>query len=134
QSKKALLKYKPKGTKLVFDDEGEAHQIVELVDEEKFKKEGNVHEMRRRFIEEQAEKSKVADIEDRALAKQKRKEKREKRKRREREEMGEYAGETVAQLVPYEEDEEGEMGADESEEEERPQKRAKKWFEEEGPA
>lgn len=127
-SKKALAKYKPKGTKLVFDEEGQSHQIVELVDEEKFKKEGDVGQMREEFIKKEKERAEKEDVVDRALAKEKRREKKEKRKRREREEMeGEMEEERVVMLGAPDE---------ESEEEERPAKKRKekKWFEEEGPA
>jgi len=86
KSKKQLLRFKDKGTKLVFDDEGNAHPIYELQDEDDFKQLGPVEEQRQKFVGEEADKVRDADVEDKALAKQKRKEKKDKRKAREREE------------------------------------------------
>ena len=52
QSKKKLLKYRDKGTKLVFDDDGNAQPIYQLQGEEDFQKEGPAAEQRVRFVEE----------------------------------------------------------------------------------
>ncbi|EGS21889.1 ATP-dependent RNA helicase-like protein [Thermochaetoides thermophila DSM 1495] len=92
KSKKKLAKYMEKGQKLVFDDEGNAHPIYELQNEEEFHREGPVDELRKRFLETETEKVKEADIEDKEIAKKRLKEKRLKRKLREREEMGLLAG------------------------------------------
>ncbi|KAL2165052.1 hypothetical protein VTH06DRAFT_348 [Thermothelomyces fergusii] len=88
KSKKKLAKYMDKGTKLVFDDDGNAHPIYELQDEEDFAKEGPADKLRRQFVEAEAEKVKEADAEDKQIAKKRLKEKRERRKAREREELG----------------------------------------------
>lgn len=143
KSKKKLLKFKGHGQKLVFDDDGNAHPIYELIGEDEFKAQGPVEELRRQFVEGETEKVAEADVEDKELARQKRKEKRERRKMLEKMERGEIAG-PVAQLGG----EDGDGGEDplallrslptpggagsgsEDEEDERPRptKKAKKWF------
>jgi ATP-dependent RNA helicase DDX10/DBP4 len=84
KSKKKLLKLKGKGSKLVFDDDGNAHKIYELEDEEDFKARGSAFDQRRRFVEEEQERVREADVADKQLAKEKRKAKREKQKEREK--------------------------------------------------
>ncbi|KAL1969151.1 hypothetical protein VTN77DRAFT_405 [Rasamsonia byssochlamydoides] len=145
KSKKKLLKYKGKGTKLIYDEDGNPHEVYEMEDEEKFKARGDPNEQRAKFLEAEAEKTRQADIEDKEIAKQKRKEKKEKRKARERE-LAEQQSGPRAVLAPY--DEEEEDGADvdmasvsdrdqdydqdheeDHEEEAPPPKRQKKWFE-----
>jgi ATP-dependent RNA helicase DDX10/DBP4 len=145
KSKKKLAKYMEKGNKLVFDDEGNAHPIYELQDEEDFAQEGPADKLRRQFVEAETEKVKEADVADKQLAKQRRKEKRERQKARERgEEMEKAGGGALPQLEVdgdgEEEDplallrslpvagEEGESGGEEEEEREPPRKKAKKWF------
>ncbi|OJJ37731.1 hypothetical protein ASPWEDRAFT_39466 [Aspergillus wentii DTO 134E9] len=108
KSKKKLLKYKGKGTKLVYDDDGNAHELYEMEDEEQFKARGDAKEQKAKFLAEEAERTRLADMDDKEVAKQKKREKKEKRKAREREmemEMGEEGSdyETVAQLAPYHE-------------------------------
>ncbi|KAL4872865.1 hypothetical protein BDV12DRAFT_126988 [Aspergillus spectabilis] len=106
KSKKKLLKFKGKGTKLVYDDEGNAHEIYEMEDEEAFRARGDAKEQQARFLAEETQRTQAADLEDKAVAKQKKREKKEKRKARERELEAKEAGEeAVAQLVPYDEDE-----------------------------
>jgi ATP-dependent RNA helicase DDX10/DBP4 len=146
RSKKKLAKYMEKGNKLVFDDEGNAHPIYELQDEDDFAQEGPADKLRRQFVEAETEKVKEADITDKQLAKQRRKEKRERQKARERgEELEREGGGALPQLEVdgngEEEDplallrslpvagEEGKSGGEEEEEErEPPRKKAKKWF------
>lgn len=101
KSKKKLLKFKGHGQKLVFDDDGNAHPIYELVDEDEFRAQGPVEELRRQFVEGEGGKVAEADVEDKEAAKQRRKEKRERRKMLEKMERGEAAGPTgtVAQLA-----------------------------------
>ncbi|KAI5307325.1 hypothetical protein KEM56_007591 [Ascosphaera pollenicola] len=84
ESKKKLLKYKNKGSKVVYDDEGNAHEIYELEDEEAFRAKGNAQEQRARFLELEAERQRLADIRDKEIAKQKKRELKEKRKERAR--------------------------------------------------
>lgn len=146
KSKKKLLKFKGHGQKLVFDDDGNAHPIYELIDEEDFQAQGPVEELRRQFVEGESGRVAEADIEDRELVRQRRKEKKEKRKMLERAEReGGAAAGPVAQLAADGEADEDPLallrslpmpGAgssdDDSEEERRPAKKAKKekkkWF------
>ena len=67
KSKKKLLSLKGKGTKLVFDDEGNAHPLYEMGDEDEFKDAGAAEEQRKRFLEEEAAKVREADLEDLSL-------------------------------------------------------------------
>lgn len=138
-SKKELAKLKPKGTKLVFDDDGNAHAIYELQDLETFAKDGSAQSQRERFVQEEGERVKVADVEDRRLAKEKRREKKEKRKRREMEEEARAVAEAEEEegtgLLPYEappewgSESESEEVQEEEEVQERATKRQRKWFE-----
>ncbi|RAH76322.1 putative DEAD box RNA helicase [Aspergillus japonicus CBS 114.51] len=135
KSKKKLLKFKGKGSKLVFDDEGNAHELYEMEDEEDFKAKGDAKEQQARFLAEEAERTRRADVEDKEVAKQKKREKKEKRKARERELLAAEAGEEgegeerVAYLAPYKEEDDRDMdggfSASEAEEE---APRPKKWF------
>jgi ATP-dependent RNA helicase DDX10/DBP4 len=141
KSKKKMLKFKGSATKLVFDDDGNAHAIYELQDEEDFKEDGDAEEQRRKFLEGETERVKEADVDDKALAKQRKREKKEKRKAAERmERNGGYADDDgdAPQLVGGDDDDEdplallrslpmaGEDGS--SGEDEPPKKKAKKWF------
>ena len=85
-SKKTLAKYGEKGHKLVFDDEGEAHEVYEMQDVASvFKDASEVREAGRRFAEEERGRLVHADVTDKAEAKEKKREKKRKRKERERE-------------------------------------------------
>ncbi|KAK9351885.1 P-loop containing nucleoside triphosphate hydrolase protein [Lipomyces doorenjongii] len=83
-SKKAMLKYKPNPTKLVFDDEGKPHAIYEFEDEEDFKKHGKAEEQKTEFINREEQRMREVDMVDKAIAKEKRKEKKWKHRERER--------------------------------------------------
>ncbi|KAK1993176.1 DEAD/DEAH box helicase [Colletotrichum falcatum] len=89
RSKKKMLKFKGRGQKLVFDEDGNARQIYELRDEDDFGREGPADELRRRFVADEAARVREADAEDKAAARERLKEKRLKRKLREAEERGE---------------------------------------------
>ncbi|KAI0356989.1 DEAD-domain-containing protein [Trametes cingulata] len=105
-SKKALAKMGPKGHKLVFDEEGNPHELYEMKDaSEVFRDANEVKEAGRKFAESERGKLQQADVVDKAEAKEKKREKKRKRKERERE--GEYyddedgdvaMGPTVAEL------------------------------------
>lgn len=84
KSKKKLLKFKGKGTKLVFDEDGNAHELYEMEDEEQFKARGDADTQREKFLEEETERTRRADLEDKEVARDKRREKKEKRKARDR--------------------------------------------------
>lgn len=92
KSKKKLLKLKDSGRKVVFDDDGNPHEIYELEDEEAFRARGEAEAQRKHFLDEEAERVKIADVADKALAKEKRREKRDRRKERERAEAAEEEG------------------------------------------
>lgn len=106
KSKKKLLKFKGKGTKLVYDDDGNAHEIYEMEDEEQFKARGDADTQRERFLAEESERTRRADLEDKEVARDKRREKKEKRRARERalaeEEAEEEAGIQGLPYVPFE--------------------------------
>ncbi|KAF2661377.1 DEAD-domain-containing protein [Lophiostoma macrostomum CBS 122681] len=139
KSKKKLLKLKDKGTKLVFDDEGNAHELYELEDEADFKAKGLPQEQQQKYIEAAREIVQKADVEDKAAARAKRKEKMRKRKEKDRAEMqGNVDAADDEEGVQYEAGDDGEdplanfradMGSSDEEAEEQPkQKKAKKWF------
>lgn len=83
-SKKLSIKDKGTPTKLVFDDEGEAHPIYELEDEEDFRKMGDAKDQKKEFVSKETDMMNEADVADKALAKAKRQEKKRKRKEAER--------------------------------------------------
>ncbi|GES62143.1 ATP-dependent RNA helicase dbp4 [Aspergillus terreus] len=113
KSKKKLLKFKGKGTKLIYDDEGNAHEIYEMEDEEQFRAKGDAKEQRARFLAAEAERTRLADVEDKELVKQKRREKKEKRKARERELLAqEEQEEMLVQLPPPEDDDQGRFSSE----------------------
>ena len=145
KSKKALLKLKPKGKKLVFDESGNAHEIYELESESQFQAHGPADSQKAKFLAAEQERLQNADMADKQAARAKRKEKRERRNAAVR---GEPDGEARVVLIPShegvdEEDAFGE-GVASSEELERAReserkhererepakaKRRKKWFE-----
>lgn len=90
QSKKAIAKGGARGSKLVFDDEGGAHEIYELKAPEDVFGEGGVEgrvvkEAGRAFAESERGRMREADVRDKEEAKEKKKEKKRKRKEREHE-------------------------------------------------
>jgi ATP-dependent RNA helicase DDX10/DBP4 len=130
KSKKKLLKFKGKGTKLVYDDEGNPHEVYELEDEEQFKARGDAKDQQAKFLAEEAERTRMADMEDKEVAKQKRREKKEKRKARERELLAEAEEEErLVQLPPHEGDQDVDGAFSASEDEApRPSKKPKVKF------
>ncbi|THX16814.1 P-loop containing nucleoside triphosphate hydrolase protein [Aureobasidium pullulans] len=139
KSKKKLLKFKESGQKLVFDDDGNAHQIYELEDEDAFKAKGSAEEQRQKFLEEEAQRVRESDLLDKALAKEKKRAKKEKRKEREREENasdeeeggeGETLPDASADFKKFLAG--SEDGSEGEEDDEQPKKKQKKWFEGEG--
>ncbi|THV64784.1 P-loop containing nucleoside triphosphate hydrolase protein [Aureobasidium pullulans] len=138
KSKKKLLKFKESGQKLVFDDDGNAHQIYELEDEDAFKAKGSAEEQRQKFLEEEAQRVRESDLLDKALAKEKRRAKKEKRKEREREENASDEEEGEGEALPDASADfkkflaGSEDGSEGEEDDEQPKKKQKKWFEGEG--
>lgn len=85
-SKKAIAKSGPRGTHLLFDEEGQAHQLYEMQDaDEVFKGPEDVRQAGRAFAETERGKLREADVWDKEEAKEKKREKTRKRKERERE-------------------------------------------------
>ncbi|KAL9104555.1 MAG: hypothetical protein Q9163_000529 [Psora crenata] len=116
-SKKKTLKLKEKGKKLLFDDEGNPHEIYELEDEEKFQSRGTAEAQKAKFLEEEQQRLQAVDLDDKQAAKAKRKEKTEKKKRARKAAVNEEDERpALAMLVPLEEDRGGERNGDESSE------------------
>ncbi|KAI0848000.1 DEAD-domain-containing protein [Daldinia vernicosa] len=142
KSKKKMLKFKGKGDKVVFDDEGMAHHPYRIKGEEDFIQDGSAEAQRQKFVESEAIKVKEADISDKQLAKDRRREKKEKRKAREAMENDEAMGGmprlsggndgedplALMSSLPMAGEGEGESSGSEAPEERRPKKKAKKWF------
>lgn len=136
-SKKKLLKYRERGSKLVFDDDGTAHPSYELEDETAFRERGAAEAQRRAFVAEERERVAAHDSTDKALAKEKRMAKRIKRRQREKEER--LGNATVSDAAPVAGDAERDLVQDflddvkglYSDEEEAP-KKSKKLFEQDG--
>ena len=132
KSRKKLLKLKGKGTKLVFDDDGEAHEIYELEDEDDFHQRGTAESQRAKFLEEEAARIRKADMDDKQLVKEKKREKREKRKARETADRED--GDHVVPGLLYDGDGEDPLALlaslpiDDGEDAP-PQKKSRKWFE-----
>ena len=104
KSKKKLLKFREKGTKFVFDDEGQPHQIYELENENQFKERSSATEQKAKFLETEQQRLQNADLTDKQAAKLKKREKKEKRKAREAaERLGDDEDEGAV-LIPYDED------------------------------
>ncbi|KAJ2331461.1 ATP-dependent RNA helicase dbp4 [Coemansia sp. RSA 2673] len=92
-SKRQLRKVKEKvikntrNTKVIFDDAGNARSTYELLDEESFRKQGDMHTLVDEFQQRNRSAMEEVDVVDRDVARQKRKEKKIARKIREREEL-----------------------------------------------
>ncbi|RSM14320.1 ATP-dependent RNA helicase DBP4 [Fusarium oligoseptatum] len=122
KSKKKMAKFKGNSTKLVFDEEGNAHAVYELQDEEDFHQEGPAEEQRRKFVEDETTRVKEAD-----------------RKAAERAERMGFVDDEDAPMLQTVDDGEDPLefmrslpiaGEDSSSSgEEPPRKRTKKWFE-----
>ena len=84
KSKKKLAKLMGKGHKLVFDEDGNPHEIYKLENEEDFRKKGSAAQQRQQFVEQEAAKVKTVDVGDKALAKLKKQERKARRKAKER--------------------------------------------------
>jgi hypothetical protein len=83
QSKKAMAKTRALGEKLVFDADGNAHQVYEMKPSDEMAKQGiDVMKLGQEFAEEQRDAMREIDAVDKAVAKEKRKAK--KRKLRDR--------------------------------------------------
>ncbi|KAG5418994.1 DBP4 [Candida metapsilosis] len=105
-SKKASLAGKGNPTKLKFDDDGVAHPIYELEDEEDFIKAGDAKQQKEDFLTKEQELMKVTDAADKEVERQKRQEKKRKRKEIERrlKEEEEYYSESEGDVPDLERD------------------------------
>lgn len=114
KSRKKLLKYKGHGTHLVFsdDDTAEGKERVFYEPGEEYARRTDASAERERFLREERERTSRADVEDKAVAKMRRREKREKRKQREKEMLAGHhsgseddgdLGDEGVQLLPYKE-------------------------------
>lgn len=83
KSKKALVKFRGLGEKLIFDEKGNAHQIYELKKGDEEPKQ-DVMKLGKEFAEEQRGVMKNIDVVDKEVARMKRKEKKRKQRDRER--------------------------------------------------
>lgn len=83
-SKKLSAKLKGKGSKMVFDDIGNAHPVYELQNMKDVEKEGPVDQLKEKFLKEERNKLETADVEDKNVAKERRAEKKRRRKEIER--------------------------------------------------
>lgn len=88
ESKKAMLKNKGLGHKVVFDDEGAAHEMYEMAKEDDIS--GDMEGKREAYVKLNQQEMRIADEEDRRVAREKKQEKKRKRKDREREVGTEY--------------------------------------------
>ncbi|KAG2347226.1 DEAD-domain-containing protein [Suillus weaverae] len=107
KTKRAVAKYGQLGHKLIFDDEGNPHEIYEMVDPAEFYKGGleGAKEAGKAFVEGEKDKLKGADVVDKLEAKDKKREKKRKRKDRENGvDRDDAHGGVIAELAPSDED------------------------------
>ncbi|KAG2359891.1 DEAD-domain-containing protein [Suillus spraguei] len=107
RTKRAVAKYGQLGHKLIFDDEGNPHEIYEMVDPAEFYKGGleGAKEAGKAFVEGEKDKLKGADVVDKMEAKDKKREKKRKRKDRENGvDCDDAHGGAIAELAPVDED------------------------------
>jgi len=83
-SKKLSSKLRGKGSKMVFDESGNAHPVYELQNMKDVEKEGPVEKLKEKFLEGEKNKLETADMEDKNVAKERRAEKKRRRKELER--------------------------------------------------
>jgi hypothetical protein len=85
RTKRAVVKYGQLGQRLIFDDQGNPHEIYEMVDPAEFYKSGleGAKEAGKAFVEGEKGKLKDADVVDKMEARDKKREKKRKRKERE---------------------------------------------------
>ncbi|KAG0293517.1 ATP-dependent RNA helicase dbp4 [Linnemannia gamsii] len=86
-SKLEKAKNQGQGNKLLFDEDGQAHELYELEDEASFHAKGDALSQQKEFLEKEKMVMDRADVVDKSTAKEKLREKKAKRKQREREDM-----------------------------------------------
>ncbi|CAG8620139.1 2924_t:CDS:10, partial [Acaulospora colombiana] len=115
KSKKHAIKDAPRGSKLIFDEEGNPHQIYEFQDEKTFHAAGNALDQKKTFLDKELRIMKEEDVIDKATAKEKLREKRLKMKARLKSEL-EDTGPTARLASPISGDDElNQSDAEESE-------------------
>ncbi|KAF9996888.1 ATP-dependent RNA helicase dbp4 [Entomortierella chlamydospora] len=140
-SKIERLKNQGKGNKLIFDEEGGAHEIYELEDEASFHAKGDARDQQRQFLEKEKKVMDKADVLDKTTAKEKLREKKLRRKEREREEMMDYDSDQEEAVVtlgnPDDSDydmDNGDEDEDEEEEEEEETPKKRGWWQDKADA
>ncbi|CUM65995.1 uncharacterized protein PRCAT00003649001 [Priceomyces carsonii] len=124
-SKKLSLKSKGNPTKMIFDDDGKAHLIYELEDEEEFVLQGDARSQKDAYVAKESALMNNADIQDKMTASEKKKEKKRRQKERERKEEEDFISEdSESDRVDLERDMYHLEG-----EETLPKKKKPKWFE-----
>ncbi|CCG81203.1 ATP-dependent RNA helicase dbp4 [Taphrina deformans PYCC 5710] len=139
-SKKAMLKYKSKGSKLVFDEEGGAHPLYEMETEESFRNAGNSEEQIAKFLQAQKEAMGEVDVDDKEEARDKKREKRRiklEKARAAEVDSQDYSDDEGVQIAPYSGDEQDDTAfsdndSDNGSEDEVVEEggKRKKWFQE----
>ncbi|KAG0703553.1 DEAD-domain-containing protein [Suillus ampliporus] len=106
RTKRAVVKYGQLGHKLIFDDEGNPHEIYEMVDPAEFYKGGleGAKEAGKAFVEGEKDKLKGADVVDKMEAKDKKREKKRKRKDREKGVDRDDDEGAIPELAPHDDD------------------------------
>ncbi|KAF9985080.1 ATP-dependent RNA helicase dbp4 [Mortierella antarctica] len=135
-SKLEKAKNQGQGNKLLFDEDGRAHEIYELEDEASFHAKGDALSQQKEFLEKEKKVMDHADVIDKGAAKEKLREKKAKRKQREREDMMDDSSDDGEEMVvtlgnpddsgeEYEQEEDYEMDEDveSGDEDETPKKR-----------
>lgn len=95
-SRKQLLKSGGNPTKMVFDDDGQAHPLYELEDLASFEKKGDARTQQQEYVAKESAEMRVADGTDKQVVKEKRQE----RKRRRLEAARRAAEESASELEP----------------------------------
>ncbi|KAF8936850.1 DEAD-domain-containing protein [Dissophora ornata] len=141
-SKIERLKNQSTGNKLLFDEDGQAHEIYELEDEASFHAKGDALSQQKAFLEKEKKVMDRADVADKSTAKEKLREKKLKRKQREREEMSDYDSDEEEAVVTlgnpddsgddYDMDQDEDDQSDDGEGEETPKKRG--WWQDKADA
>ncbi|KAH7052820.1 P-loop containing nucleoside triphosphate hydrolase protein [Linnemannia elongata] len=98
-SKLEKTKNQGQGNKLLFDEDGQAHELYELEDEASFHAKGDALSQQKEFLEKEKKVMDRADVVDKSTAKEKLREKKAKRKQREREDMMDEDSEDDGEMV-----------------------------------
>ncbi|ODV93163.1 hypothetical protein PACTADRAFT_4950 [Pachysolen tannophilus NRRL Y-2460] len=132
-SKKQSASSKGLGKKLIFDDEGNTHEVYEFIKEEDVK--DNIKDLKKEFLENETQFMQKEDITDKALAKDKKLEKKRRRQELERRRLEEEEEESEGTIESEEEEiselpdiDEDFQSESEEDDEAPPLKKPKQWF------